>query len=973
MFIANIKNTPENLLIDLMNKFPDPFLTTSQQGEIVAFNPPFAQLMGCEGEELAALLEEQSLPSMIARTHPAGDYFHRLEAEVKNGEGRTAHLVLRVYRSDCGQYFYAFVNTAREEKEAEEAFNQAATYRLIAENAAELIAVVNARTLEVCYANPAYLKEGGYSREDALGRNILLFIHPEDREFCLKAIQEGVHQGEGTAIYRNLRKDGSFFWAEVSGRLFVGPDGRQQGLLVTRDIHRRKLAEEALQEREARLREVSEVMMDGIVCLDQNLTMEYISPSCQSLFGYDHLHLQGQEILLDCVHPEDGEKLAGKLQELLETGQPGRLECRIQHADGRYIWLEAVGKVLYDEEGNFRKLVTGLRNIHSRKAAEMARQYWEGKYRLIIENSLDGINILDLDTFITRYANSAILEITGYSWEEIVGQNTFGLIHPDDVAGVWQALWEGLQTGGGSAEYRLRKKDGSYLWWEVRGRFLPGAEGKEILLFYQHITDKKIAEEALRSSEQRLRQIADNMLDAVACMGPDFLFTYISPAHFTMLGWSEDELLGKNNLNLIHPEDRETVSNYVQDLMRGFKRGSIEYRCRHTRGHYVWVESLGKALLSEAGIGQEVVFATRDISQRKAAEQELKEQLDYHNTLLHNMNEFFYIYDRNMRLTFVNQKMLDATGMTAEQVIGRNILDFVPPEERETVAATARKRLAGQENPGSYEHHLIGFGDQELLVRIKGTPLIHSNGELIGGLILAEDITEYRKMEREMARLDQLNTVGEIAAGIGHEIRNPMTTVNGFLQLMTKEECFDEVRPFLDLMVEELERANAIISEFLSLARNKLIEPRLCQLNMVIETIYPLLQADAMIGDHSIYLALEVIPELLLDEKEIRQLILNLVRNALEATPPGKGVFISTRREAYDKVILQVADQGEGIPDEIMEKLGTPFFTTKENGTGLGLAVCYGIAERHQAAIQIESGAGGTTFLVHFPVPAGEL
>ena len=169
LFIANIKNTPENLLIDLMNKFPDPFLTTSQQGEIVAFNPPFAQLMGCEGEELAALLEEQSLPSMIARTHPAGDYFHRLEAEVKNGEGRTAHLVLRVYRSDCGQYFYAFVNTAREEKEAEEAFNQAATYRLIAENAAELIAVVNARTLEVCYANPAYLKaqqdieQGGFA------------------------------------------------------------------------------------------------------------------------------------------------------------------------------------------------------------------------------------------------------------------------------------------------------------------------------------------------------------------------------------------------------------------------------------------------------------------------------------------------------------------------------------------------------------------------------------------------------------------------------------------------------------------------------------------------------------------------------------------------------------------------------------------------------------------------------------------
>lgn len=964
----------EYILRDLIDQFPNPILVISPQGEAVAFNRSFSQIMRCEAEELVALLQAQRFPQMVAARYPTDDSFHRLEAEIMDREGHSLQMVLRLYRSGCGQYYYVLVtDVAQKEKSAEATLHQRALYRLIAENATELIAVVDALTLEIGYANPAYLKKAGFTREEVLRENIMFFIHPEDRELCLQAIQEGVRRGEGKAIYRNLRKDGTFFWAEVTGRLFAGPDGHQQGLLITRDIHDRKLAEEALYEREARLREISEVMMDGIVCLDQNLIIEYISPSCRNFFGNDYQNRLRQKVTLDYVHPEDRDKVARKILEVLETSLPGRLEFRVKDAEGRYFWLEALGKVLCDDQGNFYKLVTGLRDIDPRRAAETARQYWEEKYRLIIENSLDGISILDLETFFSTYANPAILEILGYSWGEIVGQDTFGLIHPDDVAGVWQALWEGMQKGEGNVEYRLRKKDGSYLWWEVRGRVLPGAERKKALLFFRHITERKVAEEALRASEQRLRQITDNMLDAVACMGPDYLFSYISPSHSTMLGWSEEDLLGKDNVELIHPEDREIVPSCVADLVAGLQPGSIEYRCQHVRGHYVWVESLGKALFSEDGTYAGVVFASRDISQRKIVEQELKEQLDYHNALLNNMNEFCYTYDGNMRVTFINQRMLDTTGMRAEEVIGRNILEFVPPEEREAVAAMARMRLAGRENPGRYEHHLVVSEEKELLVRIKGTPLFNSSGDVVGGLILAEDITEYRKMEIEMARLAQLNTVGEIAAGIGHEIRNPMTTVKGFLQLMAKDDQFEDFRTYLDLMMEELDRANAIISEFLSLAKNKLIDLRPCQLNKLIETIYPLLQADAMIGDHSIYLALEDIPELLLDEKEIRQLILNLVRNALEATPPGKGVLISTRREAEDKVTLQVSDQGQGIPDEIMEKLGTPFFTTKENGTGLGLAVCYGIAERHRAAIQIETGAGGTTFLVHFPVPAGVL
>lgn len=235
-------------------------------------------------------------------------------------------------------------------------------------------------------------------------------------------------------------------------------------------------------------------------------------------------------------------------------------------------------------------------------------------------------------------------------------------------------------------------------------------------------------------------------------------------------------------------------------------------------------------------------------------------------------------------------------------------------------------------------------------------------------LSLKEEIARREQMEKEMARLDRLNLVGEMAAGIGHEIRNPMTTVRGFLQLMGEKDKYAQDKEFLQLMIEELDRANSIITEFLSLAKNKAVDLKEQNLNTIIESLFPLIQADALVSDKNIEKAAGKIPALFLDEKEIRQLILNLVRNGLEAMSSGGQLTISTYAEG-EEVVLAVQDEGEGIAQETLEKLGTPFFTTKDQGTGLGLAVCYSIAARHNAAIRVETAATGTTFFVRFKPP----
>jgi two-component system, sporulation sensor kinase E len=234
-------------------------------------------------------------------------------------------------------------------------------------------------------------------------------------------------------------------------------------------------------------------------------------------------------------------------------------------------------------------------------------------------------------------------------------------------------------------------------------------------------------------------------------------------------------------------------------------------------------------------------------------------------------------------------------------------------------------------------------------------------------LVAGTDVTNLKHMEKELARLDRLNIVGEIAASIGHEVRNPLTTVRGYLQFLSKKEEFTSFSAQFNLMVEELDRANGIITDFLSLAKDKKLELEPLNLNDIIDNLLPLLNADALLAGHQVIFEKRAIPDLNLDGKEIRQFIFNLVRNSFEAMVPGGQVRIQTLSDAKS-VILSVTDTGHGIPSAILDQLGTPFVTTKPNGTGLGLSVCYRIAQRHNAKIEVKSSSAGTSFIVKFRV-----
>ena len=712
---------------------------------------------------------------------------------------------------------------------------------------------------------------------------------------------------------------------------------------------------------------IAEYSMEMIDLFDEkSFNYIYASPANYRLLGFTPEELMGQSGL-GLIHPEDLEYAQVLLAEGLKKGSATG-EFRERKKDGSYIWVDVQGYLIKRaEQPDYIMVIT--RDINERKLAQIALELSEKKYRLISENARDLICIVDANSFNFIYISPSY-NLLGWDEEELLGQSCLNLIHQDYKPLALIRLKELLINDWGSYRYQGIKKDGSFIWFESVAKLINTCTGSEFVIISRDISESKRAEEALRSSEERLREITDNMLDGIALLNRDGVINYVSPSCQNLLGYSPQAVLAKTNLELVHPEDRKQFLYTVNRAIRKQSPVRLEFRCRHAVGYYIWLEAVGNVLIDDNNYYKGLVVAFRDIEARKQAQQrilenerQLKEQYDYLNNLINTMNEFCYIYDQDFNLTFVNKKTTDGLGYTREEMLGQSIFDFVHPDDREMVRAIAQKRL-NHLDVGRYGHRIICKDGQEILVRIKGSPIIN-NGQVTGAFVLCDDITEYKKLQAEMTRLDQMHTLGEIAAGLAHEIRNPMTTVNGFLQLLLKDKDLNDKKEYLEIMIEELNRAYGIIGEFLNLARNKIVDLKACPINQIIRSLAPLLQADAFLSDRTIVLKLGDVPDLLLDVKEIRQLIINLVRNALEATPRGGMVEIITRQE-NNLVSLSIKDQGKGIPEDMIEKLGTPFFSTKDNGTGLGLAICFGIIERHKARLDIDSNSSGTTFTVKF-------
>ncbi|MFC0560338.1 PAS domain S-box protein [Halalkalibacter alkalisediminis] len=501
----------------------------------------------------------------------------------------------------------------------------------------------------------------------------------------------------------------------------------------------------------------------------------------------------------------------------------------------------------------------------------------------------------------------------------------------------------------------------------------------------------------LRRSEALTQAITDTLMDTIVTFNEQGYILSVNPAATQMFGYTDDDLFGQHVVKLflnIEGDEGQGSPYFLFSLIEKAVGKVVEsVALRKDETHFPADIQVGVVTVE----GQRIFVCTiRDITERKQIEEVRRQQFQNLEQIVEERKLDLELANERLQKEITERKKM-ADFLFASKERFRTIFESSPNliaiyslnEKSFIDMNTSWINTTGYSYDEiknekisvlNIEEEISGYSvDLSLPVRNLKVSYETKSGEIRAGLLATEtidvhlepcvlivltDITETAVLEKEIFRLDRLNLIGEMAAGIAHEIRNPMTTVHGFLQLVRNER--DELPiEIVDLMLQELNRANSIITEFLTLAKDKVSNKKMQNLNTIIESLFPLIQAEALRCNKHAILNLHSCPDLLLDQKEIRQIILNVSLNGLDAMSSNGELSIKTYANEQE-VVLEIKDQGVGITPEVLEKMGTPFFTTKDEGTGLGLAICYSVAKRHHATIHIDTGKKGTTFSICF-------
>ncbi len=526
-------------------------------------------------------------------------------------------------------------------------------------------------------------------------------------------------------------------------------------------------------------------------------------------------------------------------------------------------------------------------------------------------------------------------------------------------------------------EYSFKHADGNTLDLIInRAAFFDNA-GKfaGIVGVLTNISDKRKMERKLEKQLHFQQFLTDIIPAPIFFLNPRGHYFKCNQAFEEYTGKTREEIIGQAAAEL--PECVDLWEYYLsghidEDVLTRTSGGKYFTKFYHVDGSTRDVIINRAVYRNTEGVPAGLAGIILDITAQRSAERKLKEQVNFLGTLIETIPNPVYYRDLDGRLIECNRAYAELLGQPKDNLIGTQHFDMYSREQAEEFYISDLALLESGTSKLSYDS-VIEFADgRKVDLLIHKTILFDNEGNPSGLLGALTDLTEHREMQQTMARLDQYRIIGEMAAAIGHEVRNPMTTVRGFLQLLNESDDFLGNKEYFDLMIEEIDRANSIITDFLSLGKDLHIELKPENLNRIIENSFLIFSTEARKHDHLMKMILEEVPLIPLDCKQIRQLIFNLVRNGLEAMASPGTLTISTCK-TNDEIVLSIQDQGSGIDKTILGKLGKPFVTTKEKGTGLGLAVCYSIVERHGAQLEVETTDNGTIFYIKFPIPGDKV
>jgi hypothetical protein len=462
--------------------------------------------------------------------------------------------------------------------------------------------------------------------------------------------------------------------------------------------------------------------------------------------------------------------------------------------------------------------------------------------------------------------------------------------------------------------------------------------------------------------------------DAIILTDLNGIIVEANHAFKELFGWTREEAIGKSTSLLRSAKTSNEFYRQMWESVNQNGRWQGEIFNRRKDGSEVPI------LLSITPIYQDgkkigYMGVEIDISEKKKIENQLRKEKEFSESLIDTANSLIVGLDLQGRIILFNKKCEEVTGYKKSEALGKNWFAFFIPERNRPDINEVFATIIADQLPSRHENNILTKTGDECLVSWSNTVLRNEKNEITGALAIGIDITELKSLEKQVLQAERWATIGKMAAKVAHEIRNPLSSISLNVELLEDEiknfHSVDthEAKSLLKALTSEIDRVSALTEEYLQFSRLPQIMLAKGQLEEVIAHVVEFMQHELRQKKIELEINLEKkFPELLFDHVQIRRVLLNIIRNAMEAMPKGGNLKIWTEEKDH-QAIVHIADTGMGIPDEAIAKIFDPFFTTKDFGTGLGLAIVQQIIDEHGGQISCASKMGeGTTFSIALPL-----